>query len=62
MEEGLRMSLESGLRFPSPWVPTENVCTCPRHKKNQLYVVYIRWKIKLILLSLFVAVKIYLYR
>ena len=57
MEEGLRMSIRKGLRFPSPWVPTESVCTYPRHKENQLYEVYVRWKSKLILFSLISAIK-----
>jgi hypothetical protein len=62
MEEGLRMSLESGLRLPSPWVPVESVCTCPRHKENQLYAVYVRWTSKLSLLSLFATVNKNIYR
>jgi hypothetical protein len=32
----LEMSLGEGLRLPSPWVHAENVCTCARHKKNQV--------------------------
>ena len=62
MEEGLRMSLRSGLRFSIPWVPTESVCTYPRHKKNQLYKVYVRWTRKLILLSLIAKLNKNIYR
>jgi hypothetical protein len=62
MEEGLRMSLGRGLRLPSPWVPTESVCTSPRHKKNQLYTVYVRWNGKLSLMSLIAVVNINIYQ
>jgi hypothetical protein len=51
-EEGLRMGFGKGLSFPGPWVPAESICTCPRHKKNQLFTVYVRWTRKLSLLSL----------
>ena len=47
--------LRSGLGLPSLWVAVESVCTCPRHKKIQLYKVYVRWTSKLSLLSLFAA-------
>jgi hypothetical protein len=36
--------------------------TCPRHKKNQLYEIYVKWTRKLSLLSLFAAVNKYIYQ
>jgi hypothetical protein len=40
----------------------ESVCTCPRHKKSQLYELYVRWTSKLSLLSLFAAVNKNIYQ
>jgi hypothetical protein len=34
----LEISPGKGLRLPSPWVLVENVCTCPIHKKHQVYL------------------------
>jgi hypothetical protein len=48
----LMTHLGSGLGFPSLSVPAESVCTCPRHKKRQVYKIYVKWTSKLILLSL----------
>jgi hypothetical protein len=62
MEEGLRMSLGRGLMFPSHWVPAKSVYTFSGHKKNQLFVVYVRWKSKLRFLSLIVEVNINIYQ
>jgi hypothetical protein len=56
MEEGLRMSIWSGLGFPSPCVLVESICTCPRHKKKKLYEVYVRWTSNLSLVSLIVEI------
>jgi hypothetical protein len=36
--------------------PAVDGSTCPRHKKIQLYEIYVRWTSKLSLLSLFAAV------
>jgi hypothetical protein len=62
MEEGSRLSLEKGLRCPIPWAPAKSVCTCPRHKKNQLCAMYVRWTRKLSLLSLIEAVNTDVYQ
>jgi hypothetical protein len=58
----LMTRLRSGLRLPSLWVPTESICTYPRHKKSQLYELYVRWTSKLSLLSLFAAVNKNIYQ
>jgi hypothetical protein len=52
----LTARLGSVLGLPSLCVPAERVCTCPRHKKSQLYELYVRWTSKLSLLSPFSAV------
>jgi hypothetical protein len=62
MEEGLRMGFRKGLSFPGPWVPAESICTCPRYKKNHLFIVYVRWTSKLSLLSLNAATLIDIYQ
>jgi hypothetical protein len=42
--------------------PVDDDSTCPRHKKNQLCEIYVKWTSKLSLLSLFAAVNKNIYQ
>jgi hypothetical protein len=42
--------------FQGVQAPAVDGSTCPRHKKIQLYEIYVRWTSKLIFLSLFAAI------
>jgi hypothetical protein len=56
MERGLEMSLVVVNGFQEVQAPAVDGSTYPRHKKIQLYEIYVRWTSKLSLLSLFAAV------